>query len=313
MRIAVVVLTWNGREDTLECLRSLTAMDWEDLDVVVADNGSSDETEEAVARGFPAVHVVHNRGNLGFAEGNNRGIAVGLERGADAVLILNNDTTVPADLLRTLTGALAEGVGAVSPVVRCADASRRIWFAGSLYDPRLGHAGRPSKWEAGTDVLPAEPVAVDRAVGAAMLVPRTTIERLGAFDAELFYLYEDVDWSLRMRAAGLTVLLDPRTSVLHRVSASQEGSSTTPLTLYYGTRNDLEIGRRWSGHRGARAIAREIGCVAVHVGAGLKSPRRRLACAAAALAGWSDYRRRRLGQRGRDRAPGPEPTRTSGP
>ncbi len=297
MRIAVVVLTWNGREDTLACLRSVMALDWPDLDVVVADNGSLDGTEEAVARAYPAVHVVRNGENLGFSEGNNRGIAAALERGAEAVLILNNDTTVPPELLATLADALGDGVGAISPVVRYADGSRRIWFAGSLYDPRLGHAGRPSRWESGKEELPAEPVEIDRAAGAAMLVSRTTIECLGAFDPELYYLYEDVEWSLRMRSAGLTVLLDPRTSVSHTGSASQDGFAWTPLTLYYGTRNDLEVGRRWSGHHGTRALAREMVCVAVHVAAALKRPRRRFACAAAALAGWSDFRRGRLGQR----------------
>ncbi|MEA2124123.1 MAG: hypothetical protein QOI80_905 [Solirubrobacteraceae bacterium] len=291
-RVAVVVLTWNGCEDTLECLDSVAALDWPELDVVVADNGSADGTVAAVHRRFPGVHVVENGANLGFAEGNNRGIAAALERGADAVLILNNDTTVPPGLLRSLVDALDDGVGAVCPVIHHAD-GERIWFAGSRYDPARGHAGRPSPWERGRAPLPAGPVEIDRAVGAAMLVPRTVVERLGAFAPELFYLFEDVEWSLRMRRAGLRVLLDPRVSVRHRVAASQDGHARTPVTLYYGTRNDLEVRRR----AGTATVGRELICVASHVAAALGSRERRLACAAASLAGWADFRRGRLGPR----------------
>jgi GT2 family glycosyltransferase len=290
-RVAVVVLTWNGREDTVACLQSLRGVQWRDLDVIVADNASEDGTEEAVRAGFPEVHVVQNGANLGFAEGNNRGIAAALERGADAVLILNNDTTVPSDLIASLVDALADDVGAVCPVLRYPDG--RIWFAGSHYDPRRARAGRLSDWETGARRLPSEPVEIDRAVGAAMLVTRAVIERLGCFVADLFYLYEDVEWSLRMRRDGLRILLDPRVTVEHHVAASQGGTRHTPLTLYYGTRNDLEVGRRY----GAEGLRREAGCAAVHVGAALRHGTPRLACARAAIAGWRDYRQHRLGPR----------------
>jgi GT2 family glycosyltransferase len=299
-RVAVVILTWNGRQDTLACLESLARVDWPELDVIVADNGSSDGTVAAVsAAGYP-VHVVENGFNAGFAAGNNAGIAAALARGADAVFVLNNDTEVPRGALRSLVQALNDdaSVACVCPVVVYADAPDKLWFAGSRFDPSRARSGRNSDYELGRAPLPAGPVAIERAVGAAMLVRASVISELGAFAPELFYLHEDVDWSLRMRAAGWRILLVPDARIIHKVAASQGGQPLTPLTAYYGTRNDLEIGRRHGGLHGWRALRRELGCVLVHVvfalvharGAGLR-------CALAALAGWRDYRLRRFGPR----------------
>jgi GT2 family glycosyltransferase len=297
-RVAVVVLTWNGRVDTLACLESLRGLEWEDLLVVVADNGSADGTVAEVRRRFPEVVLVENGENLGFAEGNNRGIRAALERGADAVFILNNDTEVEPSVVRELMAAVREhpDVGAASPVVRTGTDGGTLWFAGSHYDAAQGHAGRPSAWERGQLRLPDGPVEVDRAVGAAMLVPRSAIDATGVFDGRLFYLLEDVDWSLRMRRAGLRILLVPTASVHHHVAASQNGTPYTPLTVYYGTRNDLELGRRFSGLSGARLARRQLACVLTHVVASRRARRRWPVCAAAALRGWIDASRGRLGR-----------------
>src|SRR3954470_22920286 len=130
-RVAVVVLTWNARADTLRCLASLRSIEWQDLIVVVVDNGSIDGTLAAVRESFPDVVIVGNGENLGFAEGNNRGIRVALELGADAVLVLNNDAEVEPAVIAELSAALGKcpDAGAVSPVVR--DRGGALWFAGS--------------------------------------------------------------------------------------------------------------------------------------------------------------------------------------
>src|SRR3712207_4987537 len=97
--VAIVVLSWNGREDTLECLASLERMRWERLTTILVDNGSSDGTTEAVRERFPDAVVIRSEENLGFAEGNNVGIRAALEGGADYVLILNNDTIADEGLV----------------------------------------------------------------------------------------------------------------------------------------------------------------------------------------------------------------------
>ncbi len=298
--VAVVILTWNGRVDTLACLSSLARSNWEGLDIIVVDNGSQDGTEVAVKKSPYTVTFVQNGHNLGFAGGNNVGIAVALDHGADLILVLNNDTVVPPDGVDRLVQALEADprAGACSPVLTRSEEPTRLWFAGSPYEPRRARAGRASPYELGATPLPDEPFQIDRAVGAAMLVRREVVERIGSFSEDLFFLHEDVDWSLRMRAAGWHILLVPDIVVAHKVAASQAGEALTPTTAYYGTRNDLEVARRHGGLHACSALWREIGCVVVHV-AGVRRapPRMRMRCTVATVQGWIDFRHRRLGAR----------------
>jgi GT2 family glycosyltransferase len=297
-RVAVVVLTWNGIADTRACLNSVADTDWPRLDVIVSDNGSSDGTPAAVRSAGLADLVVENGRNLGFAGGNNVGIAAALRRGADAILLLNNDTVVPPGAVGTMVRALDERpeAGACSPALMYAAQPTRLWFAGARFDPRLGRSAWASRYERDHAALPEHPIPIDRAAGAAMLVRREVVQEVGPLAEDLFFLYEDVDWSLRIRHAGWQILLVPSTQVAHRVSASQNGDPVTPTTAYYGTRNDLEVGRRHGTAHGLRARKREAICVLVHLAQLRRAPLgTRLECLRATVSGHRDFRRRRLG------------------
>lgn len=297
-RVAVVVLCWNGVQDTLPCLRSLLRSDWPSLDVIVVDNGSTDGTLGAV-RAEQNVIVIENGRNLGFAEGNNVGIARAMELGADAVFVLNNDTLVDSRAVRRLVEALDSDASAAacSPALRFTWAPSKLWFAGAPYDPNRIRSGRASVYERGAP-LPDRAFQIDRVAGAAMLVRREVIEQVGTLADELFFLHEDVDWSLRMRQAGWHLLLVPQADVKHSVAASQGGEPVTPVTAYYGTRNDLELGRRHGRRRGVRAITRQVGCLVVHVAQVRRAaPGTRIASLRATGAGAIDFRLRKLGER----------------
>ena len=86
-RVYIIILNWNGRNDTLECLRSISNIDYPNFTVIVADNGSTDNSVEAIQRNFPQYEVIQNGANLGFAEGNNRGISKALESKTEYVFI----------------------------------------------------------------------------------------------------------------------------------------------------------------------------------------------------------------------------------
>src|SRR6478672_1715045 len=111
-RVAVVVLSWNGKDDTLQCLASLAGVQYEPLEVIVVDNGSSDGSPEAVEAEFPDAVVIRMGLNAGFAGGVNAGIEAAIERGAAAVLLLNNDMVVEPGFLGPLVAALEPGVAA---------------------------------------------------------------------------------------------------------------------------------------------------------------------------------------------------------
>src|SRR4051812_48555304 len=92
--VYIVLLNWNGWQDTLECMRSLYRMEYQNWHIVVVDNGSSNDSVERLKEIFPEVSIMETKKNLGFAAGNNVGIRDALANKADYVFVLNNDTTV---------------------------------------------------------------------------------------------------------------------------------------------------------------------------------------------------------------------------
>jgi GT2 family glycosyltransferase len=294
-RVTAVVLGWNGRDDTLACLRSLRRATYPALSVVVVDNASTDGGPEAVAAEFPELRLVRLDENRGFAGGVNVGVAAALEDGADAVLLLNNDATAEPGFLEPLVEALADDVGAACAQILDA-VTGRIWYAGASYDPARGHQGRHTGF--GSPPLPpgTRPYETERACGGAMLIPRAALDAVGPLDESLFAYAEDVDWSLRARAAGLRIVVVPASVVRHRVSAATGGASS-PDSVYYALRNGLVVAARNAspGRLGsARRLAEAAGAFAVQA---LRS-HDRLEGLRAVGAGLLDARRGRLGPRG---------------
>ena len=285
MRLVAVVLSWNGREDTLAALESLQG-----IETIVVDNGSTDGSADAIAERFPEVELVRAGVNLGFAAGNNVGIRRALDRGADWVLLLNNDAAAEPGLVDALAAA-AEArpdAGVLACKVLFAD-SDRLGYAGAGFNPLLGRSrhegfGEPDE--------PGELRDTVRATGAGMAVSRKAIEAAGLFDEELFLYAEDLDWSLRIRQAGFAIVYVPAARVRHRVSAAAGGAGS-PTTSYYETRNMLAVVERHRPlPRGLTGLRRGL-VVAPRVLAG-----RRPLSAWAAIRGWRDYRRGRMGRRG---------------
>ncbi|MCA9573406.1 MAG: glycosyltransferase, partial [Myxococcales bacterium] len=132
--VAAIVLSYNGRDLTLESLASLTRMTYPDFDLVVVDNGSTDGTREAVGRAFPGVAQVRSEENLGPAGGLNLGIRWALARGYDYLLLLNNDIEADPSLLDELV-RVAEAdptIGCVGPKIFYHGERDRLWSAGGV-------------------------------------------------------------------------------------------------------------------------------------------------------------------------------------
>jgi GT2 family glycosyltransferase len=295
--VAVVVLSWNGREDTLACLRSLAAVAYEPLTVIVVDNASTDGTSEAVRAGFPDVEIVRTEENLGFAGGNNVGIRRALELRADYVVVLNNDVAVDPAFVSALVDEAQRhpDAGALCSKILYADPADLIWFAGASFDPRSGYNGRQRGYRQRDDGRFDDVVETDRACGAAMLVPRPVLDRIGMFDEDLFLYSEDVDWSLRAHDAGFRHYVVPASRVWHKVSVASGGESS-PTTLYYGIRNTLLVCERHAPLGLVGTWRRRAILAAAHVVQALRSDRRGEGLRAV-RDGWRDFRRGRFGQR----------------
>ena len=237
-QVAIIVLNWNGLNDTLDCLESLDQLDYQSYKVLVLDNGSTDGSVEAIRGHFPHVALIENAENLGYAEGNNRGAEYALQAGADYIFVLNNDTVLCQDILTRLVGAAEANprVGAVGPKIYYHAQPRRIWFAGGTIDWQHGltvNLGADKD-----DVGQFEEVrSVDFLAGCALLIKREAWENVGSFDSRFFMYWEEIDWCTRAQRAGYDLLFIPQAKMWHKVSPMDQSSS--PRILYYMTRNRL--------------------------------------------------------------------------
>ena len=227
MRLVAVVLSWNRRDDTLACLESLRG-----IETVCVDNGSTDGSAEAVAESFPEVELIRHGENLGYAAGNNAGIRLALERGADWVWLVNNDAVVDAGAAAALEEAarVRPDAGVLACKVYFAEPPDLLWYAGGRFNLLLGYSGRQDGYGQRDDGRFDALRDVERATGAAMAISRAAIERAGLLDEDLFAYVEDVEWCLRIRRAGFAVVFVPGARVWHRVSASTGGAASPVLS-----------------------------------------------------------------------------------
>lgn len=240
LRVSIIILNWNGRDDTLACLDSLAALTYPNFQAIVVDNGSTDGSANSIKRKFPDIPLIETGANLGFAEGNNVGIRAALEAGADYILLLNNDTIVAPDLLEAFAEAAAhhpDGGMFTAKIYYHAEPTR-LWYAGGqwLQDKQcfvhvgIGEIDDGKKYEAVAET--------DYASGCALFVRAEVINTLGVMDPKFFLTYEETDWCYRARAAGYRILFVPSAKVWHKVSASF-GGVNSPLQLYFYSRNIL--------------------------------------------------------------------------
>jgi GT2 family glycosyltransferase len=296
--VAVVVLSWNGRDDTLACLSSVEGSTYSPLTIVCVDNGSTDGSPDAVAASFPEVELIRLDRNLGFAGGMNVGVSAALRSGVRLVLTLNNDTLVDEAFLEPLVEALQEDSAAAAACsqVLFAGTGARVWYAGARWRPRRGYQGRHLHYGEAPLSSELRPYVTDRACAAAMLVSREALEKVGLFDEALFAYGEDVDWSLRARKHGLHVLVVPGSIVRHRVSAASAGESS-PATIYYDLRNGLTVSERYAPLGRLGTALRRAESVAAHAVQAVLFSRSRARSLVAVWDGWKDFRRGRLGER----------------
>ena len=227
-KVLIIILNWNGLEDTIECVESLKKVAYPNYDVCVVDNASSGDDVKVLKEKYgDCIRIIANDNNYGFAEGNNVGIRYGLNNSNPAYfLLLNNDTVVAPDFLDELI-KVAESdseIGIVGPKLYYYDFEGRkdvIWAAG----------GRIMRWRRwiyqgigwNDDDLPKyqDVKEVDWISGAAMMLKRSVIDKIACLDSHYFFGDEDVDYCLKARRHGFKVVYVPAARVWHKVGISR--------------------------------------------------------------------------------------------
>ena len=252
-RPVIIVLAYNGLDLTLDCLRSL---DWQTdaaFDVLVVDNASPDGSGEALRRQRPDVEVLQAPSNLGYAGGNNLGLRHAMQVGAGPFLLLNNDTLLEPDCIRTLLATLERqpGIGVLGPMVYTWGEGSTISSAGGRIDWRCGDAVNVGAGE--SDDGQYSPRPVDFINGCSLLITRKAVDQAGLLDERYFMYWEETDWCARVRRAGFDVRLEPGARLHHK--ATIRPAELGPTALYYMTRNRiLFFGKHAPGPQKLRAM-----------------------------------------------------------
>ncbi len=235
-RVAIVVLNWNGWQDTLACIASLQTLDYPNFHIVLVDNGSTDGSEAQFLRALSSVELLQTGSNLGFGGGCNVGIRHALAAGAEYVWLINSDATVAPDALSALVRLADENprLGAVGSVLFDAEAVTRV---------QLWGGGRVGLW-LGRSVHCLNPgTTLDFVSGASMLLRRAALEQVGLFDDTRFFMYwEDTDLGFRLRKAGWMLAVAEDSKIWHKQSASL--GLGNPLLDEYATRSCVRFLRR---------------------------------------------------------------------
>ncbi len=239
MNIHIIILNWNGKEDTLECLESVKSINYLNYNIIVADNGSSDDSVHSIRQQYPDIFVLENNENLGYAEGNNRAVKFAIDHDADAVVLLNNDTIVDPDLLNSFDRAYYNlpNVGVLGAISFYYDNPEMIWAAGGIWNFSSHHQKHVCKNHKIVDLPSQNPFEVEYVIGCALFIHKKTISDIGLMDSKYFLNCEEDDWCRRAKYAGYRIYTVPEAKIWHKVASSFGGNS--PLWKYFMTRNQL--------------------------------------------------------------------------
>lgn len=234
--VGVVVVTWNGLENTRRCVRSLLASSFPSLRICVVDNGSHPALQPELQREFPTIHVLTLPENLGYAGGCNAGLRWAVEQRCCYGLLLNDDTVADPDLVHYLVerANAAPALAIVAPMIVRLQTPDVVWSAGGLIRKPWLKADNIGDGEHVS--LYATARTVEWATGCALLFPMKVFDRVGPMDERYFLYLEDVEWCLRARRRGVEVWYEPRARLSHEVSASAVKMDTR-IVRYYAYRN----------------------------------------------------------------------------
>jgi GT2 family glycosyltransferase len=239
--VSIVTLNWNSLSHTLEVLESLRGISYPNLEIIVVDNGSTNDEATLIEQKYPEALVIRNERNEGFCGGNN--IGTRRSRG-DYVLLLNNDTIVEPGFLEPMVEALESdsGAGIASPKILFYHSEGMIQYAGSTAINPLTVRGASIGYgeiDRGQHDMPRETALPH---GAAMLMRRALLEKIGLLWETFFVYYEEYDFAERAKRHGYTTRFVPESVILHKESASIGKAS--PFKMYQMTRNRLLFLRR---------------------------------------------------------------------
>ena len=237
-KISIVILNWNGKKDTLECLHSLESLSYPNYETIVVDNGSRDDSIEVIKKEFPKVTLLMETENLGFAGGCNVGIRYALNHGADAVCLLNNDTVVDPHFLQAFVDRMQKEptVGILGAKIYMYTERNRLDHIGGMWNKEKAEFTLIGNRALDSEICWDESHEIDYVCGAAFFVKKEVFEKIGLLEEKFFLIWEESDFCFRAKRAGFAIKVCLQAKLFHKVSASFKSKAHS---TYFWWRNRL--------------------------------------------------------------------------
>lgn len=239
IEVSIITINYNGLEDTCALIESIPFN--ESMEVIVVDNASKNQEADVIAKRYPQVIVIQSEHNLGFAGGNNLGIQAAHGK---YLFLINNDTFFKDFNIHSLMDRMESlpDIGIVCPKIYFAWGNNPIQFAGYSRLSRISVRNHAIGFNEDDREQYNTAHPTPYAHGAAMLIRRDAINKVGLMPECYFLYYEELDWSMMFTKAGYQIWYEPRSSIFHK--ESQATGQDSPLRTYYLTRNRLLLVRR---------------------------------------------------------------------
>ena len=248
--VALILLNWNTPVHTANCIASLKQYCNEQLfDIILADNGSTDNSLEMLKVKYPDLIYIDNKENLGFAEGNNRALRYAIKQDYTYSLLINTDTLVDEDIVQKLSQHLDANpnAAAVQPAIYWMHNRSKIWNGKGSFNKFTGNTPSSTKTPVNTAISHFERAAW--ATGCCVMFRNAALQQSGLLNKLFFLYYEDVELSFRLREYGYEIHYLPGCKMYHEAGVSatvkkQEGN-LSPIIHYYISRNHFWILRKY--------------------------------------------------------------------
>lgn len=245
--VSIILVLYNGYADTIECIKSLKKVHYDNYNITVVDNASTTRDEKAIEYLKENSDYIVSPNNCGFSGGNNIGIKYCMKKyNSDYFLLLNNDTTVEPDFIDELLSIYShnEHVGIACGKILYYDFPDLIWYAGGTFDQKYAIADHCLYNKKNNDDIVEK--EIEFATGCLLLIPKYIFDTVGYLSEEYFLYAEDTDFSRRVRKSGYKIVYNSKAIIYHKVSKS---TKTSELISYYMVRNNLYIIKKYANSR----------------------------------------------------------------
>jgi hypothetical protein len=236
-RVITLILNYNGAQDTIECVQSLKETSYNNVDIIVIDNGSTDDSENIIRSAHQDITIVQTGSNLGFCGGNNFGINIAIKRNPKYILLLNNDTIVEPNFLEPMVSALEcdEKATVAGGTICYYPEKEKVWYAGGKF---VFWRASSFSYYSGKNIKRVNKLRTQKVsfiTGCMMLIRAQVLRAVGFLDEKYFMYFEDAEFSLRMIHAGFHLLYVPQSRIYHKI----HNRNDQLLPMYYTVRNRL--------------------------------------------------------------------------